>query len=346
MPPVSIHHLITSLQGGGTEYFLWQMLRHAPAGLQQEVFFLKKDGIFGQRIRALGIPVQQISIPALFLRWKKQRPDILHTCLFRAHQVGRVLGQWSGIPRIVSSQRSIDGWASDWHQRLDAWTLHRCHRVIVNSHAAQRVVEKRLNGRTTPDIRHLPNAMDPDMPTRSDRAQVRHQLGLPVQAVVAGTLMRLHPEKGADQLLPLADVLLKRYPDLHLAIGGTGPLEKDLRRQSTDKPYASRLHWLGWVHQTSGFLSAIDRYIALSREESFSQALLEASALNVPWVSTPVGGVDELLEAGAAGREYRSFEQLAEEWNQPFPASRLDLQRFDAQDVSRRFYSLLSGGEG
>src|SRR5205814_568047 len=46
-----IRHLITSLEGGGTENFLYQILAHSPTGYDHEVLYLKKDGVIGDRIR-------------------------------------------------------------------------------------------------------------------------------------------------------------------------------------------------------------------------------------------------------------------------------------------------------
>src|SRR5262249_53352979 len=61
-----------------------------------------------------------------------------------------------------------------------------------------------------------------------------------------------------------------------------------------------------WQDDPVRFLSAIDFFWLLSREESFPQALLEASAAGLPWVAPDVGGVRELLDGGAAGLLYPS----------------------------------------
>jgi glycosyltransferase involved in cell wall biosynthesis len=298
-------HLITSLEGGGTENFLYQVISRSPAGHQHRVLYLKKNGVFGQRLRRIGISVEKAGMPwRLAAALGRERPDVLHTCLFRAHQLGRIFGERAGIPCIVSSQRSIDGWAGSWQQGLDAWTLPKCHLVVANSAAAQRLVEARRGSSPRPSVVRIENGIDMSAFSRQDRFAARLAYKLPLDALVGGTLMRLHSEKGADRLPALARELLSAKDRLHLIIGGIGPLAKKVQRETAGKPWSSRLHWIGWEDNTSRFLSAIDFFFSVSREESFPQTLLEASALGIPWIAPAVGGTEELRSVASAGVTY------------------------------------------
>jgi len=111
--------------------------------------------------------------------------------------------------------------------------------------------------------------------------------------------MRLHAEKGAEKIPAFARALLAADPRLILLVGGTGPQESRLKEETQD--LRGRLRWLGWQEDTVRFLSALDFFWLLSREESFPQALLEASAIGLPWLAPDVGGVHELTDSGACG---------------------------------------------
>jgi glycosyltransferase involved in cell wall biosynthesis len=293
-------HLITSLEGGGTENFLYQILAHSPARYKHRVFYLNRDGIVGKKIRPLGIPVERTN-PLDFYRFLRQKkPQVLHTCLYWASQTGRLVGRAAKIPLILSSQRSIDVWQKPWHRIIDRWTLPLCQAVVVNSAAAQRVVEERMGSKTArPRIFKVENGIDFDLFKPRDRDQAKRLYNLPTHAVVGGTLMRLHPEKGAEKIPPLAKALLQKHKALYLLIGGRGPLEDTLKRQTAE--LGDRIRWVGWQDDAVQFLSALDFFWLLSREESFSQALLEASGMGLPWFAPDVGGVRELVEAGACG---------------------------------------------
>ena len=111
--------------------------------------------------------------------------------------------------------------------------------------------------------------------------------------------MRLHAEKGAEKIPSFVEGLLQENRELTLIIGGEGPQESELKRKTHQ--WGNRVRWLGWQDNAVRFLSALDFFFLLSREESFPQALVEASSLGLPWIAPDVGGVQELLQAGASG---------------------------------------------
>jgi len=300
----SVLHLITSLGGGGTENFLFQLLSRTPPDFNHEIFYLGKDGVNGERIRRLGFPVQRVDhLYGFYRRLKTNPPDILHTCLYWGHQVGRVLGKAAGVSFIVSSHQSIDVWQKPWHGWIDRWTLPLCDVVDVNSDAAQHVLETRLRHAShRPRFVKVVNGVDFDRFQRQDIIHSRQALGIPTDALVGGTLMRLHAEKGAEKIPEFARRLLNANPKLILLIGGTGPMEANLKQETLE--LAPRLRWLGWQDDTARFLSSLDFFWLLSREESFPQALLEASAAGLPWMAPDVGGVHELSEGGACGKVF------------------------------------------
>jgi glycosyltransferase involved in cell wall biosynthesis len=303
---VKIVHLITSLHGGGTENFLFQILSRSPQNISHRVFFLKEEGVYAPKIRSLGIPVEPAGGALTFLkRLKENRPDVLHTCLYRAHQWGRVVGRLAGVPKIVSSQQSIDLWQKPWHRAADAFTLRFCDAVIANSRAAEALVKKRIGDVPRPQIFMIENGVEPATGREGKQSEIRSRYGIPADAVVGGSLMRLHFEKGADLIPAWAENVLTQWPALHLLVGGVGPLAQKLKASTANKPWSPRLHWLGWQEDRQTFLRALDFFWLLSREESFPQSLVEASSAGLPWIAPEIGGVPELLAAGATGFLYK-----------------------------------------
>jgi len=307
-----ILHLITSLEGGGTENFLYQILSASPSGFEHQVVFLKKDGVIGERIRRLGLPVIASGGPmSLTTLFEEFRPDILHTCLYSAHILGRCFGKMAHIPAIITSQRAIDIWQKPWQTLIDRWTLPLSDAVIVNSQAAGDVIRKRRGQRERPEIFTISNGIDLQRFQKGDRAAARSRYGLPADAIVGGTLMRLHREKGADFIPDFAQNLLQQQPRLHLLVGGVGPLADEIGGALKKSSHGSRVHLIGWEDDTPAFLSALDFFWSLSREESFPQTLVEASAMGLPWIAPDTGGVSQLIAQGAAGRTYPRLDLVA-----------------------------------
>jgi L-malate glycosyltransferase len=352
--PHTIVHLITSLGGGGTENFLYQVVSRAPTGCKTTVACLKTGGAVEERLRRLGADIRGTPTPWHVTRLLEEtKPDLLHTCLFWGNQIGRWAGRRTRVPRIVSSQRAIHIWEKPWHRILDRWTLPWCQAVIVNSLAAQALVNKRLEGRSkVPQIIRIPNGLDFARFAPAQRAEARQRFNLPPEAVVGGTMGRLHYEKGAEKIPALAKKLLREDPRLVLLVAGIGPLENQLKMKTREE--SKRIRFVGWQEDAVSFLNSLDFFWLLSREESFPQALLEASGMALPWAAPDIGDVAELKKSGAAGILYpvndvaaaaqvcRELVTHLPEWSRKAAAARPALEAIYSLDrMSAAFYGFL-----
>lgn len=114
---------------------------------------------------------------------------------------------------------------------------------------------------------------------------------------------RLVGAKGQHLLLEASAQLLERGLLHHLTLVGTGPDEASLRER------ASRLGIDEWVTFTGGLppeqvkeqLAHADLFVLPSFAEGIPVALMEAMAMEIPVLSTPVAGISELVESGVNG---------------------------------------------
>lgn len=63
----------------------------------------------------------------------------------------------------------------------------------------------------------------------------------------------------------------------------------------------SQIFFEGFCTDIAGRLRSMDALVCASTDESFPQAILEAMAMNIPVISTPVAGVPELIKDGYTG---------------------------------------------
>ena len=136
----------------------------------------------------------------------------------------------------------------------------------------------------------------------AERASVRRELGLPVDAPLVVSVSRLVPRKGMDTLIRSAARLGRTEPDLVVAIAGSG---RDRRRleglvASTGAP----VRLLGRVpaELLPGLYGAGDVFAMLCRsrwggleQEGFGIVFLEAAAAGVPQVAGESGGAAEAV---------------------------------------------------
>ncbi|WP_441248723.1 glycosyltransferase family 4 protein [Kitasatospora sp. McL0602] len=130
-------------------------------------------------------------------------------------------------------------------------------------------------------------------PPRSpeQRLKARAELGLPQH----GPLVAWVGAATAEKRLDLALEMLRRLPDLHLAVVG-----------EDQAPYpcpggAPRAHFLGRLADAAPLYRAADCLLLTSDSEGVPAQLIEAALAGLPAVATDVGWVRDLVQDGVTG---------------------------------------------
>ncbi|XZV65945.1 glycosyltransferase family 4 protein [Acinetobacter baumannii] len=129
--------------------------------------------------------------------------------------------------------------------------------------------------------------------------------------ITIGTVKTLKHVYGIDILIhALAKVyqLLKQQNNefvekIKFRIVGGGPDLQNLQQLACDLGIKDLITFVGRVeHQdVPEELGKLDVYVALSRQESFGVAVLEAQAMRLPVVVSNVGGLPEVVQSGKTG---------------------------------------------
>jgi glycosyltransferase involved in cell wall biosynthesis len=90
-------------------------------------------------------------------------------------------------------------------------------------------------------------------------------------------------------------------PRAHLVLVGEGELRANLEEQAKKLNVAEKVHFLGLRSDIPDVLGAVDAFVLSSDYEGNPLSVLEAMASGLPIVSTAVGGVPKLFEAGNEG---------------------------------------------
>lgn len=116
------------------------------------------------------------------------------------------------------------------------------------------------------------------------------------------TVARLHWIKGLDDLLN-ALAVLRRTHEATLDIVGDGPESEALRFRAVALGLGDAVHFAGAVgpDRVRAALEQSDAFVLTSLSEGISNAVLEAMALDLPVVSTDVGGMREVITDGVDG---------------------------------------------
>ena len=90
-------------------------------------------------------------------------------------------------------------------------------------------------------------------------------------------------------------------PRAHLVLVGEGDLRAELEEQAKKLNVAGKVHFLGLRSDIPDVLGAMDAFVLSSDYEGNPLSVLEAMASGLPIISTAVGGVPNLFEAGKEG---------------------------------------------
>lgn len=231
--------------------------------------------------------------------------------LIRRWQVATVVS-WNGttlfydlLPELASARDRPRLVAQLYHHR-GGWTAHHGPRTVraldahiaVNTAIASTLVEDHgAPPQRVVTIHHgVPTPPLPDAAERVRRLRERRdELGLPQDAVIVGSFIRLHRQKRPHDILRLA----RRLADTgtHFLLAGGGPLAAAIDSELARRPIAN-LTRLGLRSDPERLYDAINLCLMSSSYEGLPVFLLDGLARGLPCVATAVGDIPLLLADG------------------------------------------------
>lgn len=146
----------------------------------------------------------------------------------------------------------------------------------------------------------VPTGIDLSRFKPGDRAAARAATGFPGGASVVGIVATLRSWKGHRYLLQAFATM--RNPEAILAIVGDGPQREALEAQARTLGIASQVRFAGNQAEVAPWMQSFDVFVLPSyANEGVPQALMQAMACGIPVITTPVGSIDEIVEAGVTG---------------------------------------------
>ncbi|MBI2898909.1 MAG: glycosyltransferase [Planctomycetes bacterium] len=279
--------LITDLEIGGTERVLERLVTNLSPGFEPLVISMMGEGPIAERLRPR-VPVVELKMrgkldasvmPKAAATLREFRPDVLHTFLFHANVLGRIVGSLAPVPKTVCSLRTLEGKA--YHAPVQRFTWRGFDRVVCASRAVAEHARRRMGIRGARVIHN-------GVPLPSNRGGIKEELGL---APLVATSVRMAKGKGAREFVGLA----ARIPEAHFVLIGGGAEEADLRRIA-----GPNVRFAGWRDDAAALLVDADVFVHASRlGEGFPNAVAEAMAAGCAVVATDAGGTREVV--GDAG---------------------------------------------
>jgi glycosyltransferase involved in cell wall biosynthesis len=309
--------LLLSLQldQGGSERQLAEMAigldrgRYAP-----HVGTFRPQGMRADDLHNAGVPLLHFPVPSfrslasLKAAWRlaqfvrQNKIDLVHA--FDAPLTSFATGPLRLLTRaaVVGSQRNHRALTPEY-RRILRLTDRLVHRIVVNCEYVRRhliddegvppaLIKVCYNGL---DLARFP---DQPVPARPEVLQGARR--------VVGTLCRLRPEKDLTTLLSAFAGLEPARNNLRLAFVGSGTEREVLERQAADLRITEQCVFEPATANIGPWLRHMDVFVMPSRDEAFSNSIMEAMACGCAVVASNVGGNPELVTHEQTGLLFRA----------------------------------------
>ncbi|MDE2271591.1 MAG: glycosyltransferase [Xanthomonadaceae bacterium] len=254
-----------------------------------------KLGIQAERIACAG-RIDRATTRALREALNRHPGAIVHVHGYKgAFYVSRARAGNSDLPIVAT----LHGWVTTTRSlRLYRWLelrlLRRFQGVCIVSEAMRDSLIKA--GIDSERIHLIENGIDtarflPDVIPLS-----RAEFGIPADAFLYGSVMRLSTEKNPAGLIDAFAQVIKHAPQAWLAIVGEGPLRGSLEEHARELGVAERVRLLGSRDDPERFYPMLDCFVLPSLTEGLPLSLLEAMATTRPVICSDVGQIATVLD--------------------------------------------------
>lgn len=265
--------------------YMLQPARVLPCNEQVEVVWL------GGTKSILGIAKAYFKLVKVVRQFK---PDVLHSHMFHANLLSRLVTLVSNVQRLVCTAHNTN---EGGKLRMLAYRL--TDRLAdeftnVSEEAVKAFEQKKAAAVGRMLVTH--NGIDTQRFSFSPvaRQQLRSELGIQHSKVFIA-IGRFHEQKDYPNLLDAFSIVSTSQLDAHLLIVGDGELRPQLERKIEVLGLQARVTLLGIRNDIPELLSAADFFVLSSAWEGFGLVVAEAMACERVVIATDSGGVAEVV---------------------------------------------------
>jgi glycosyltransferase involved in cell wall biosynthesis len=274
-----------------------------------------------QDVRTAGIPLERsislladvVSLVRLFLLFRKEKPDIVHTHTPKAGLLGTVAALLARVPVRIFHLHGLAHQTSSGlkHKLIRASGLVSCRAAVrvlcVSDSIRNLAIEEHL---CPPDKIEVPHHGSIDgvdsagrfNPDAQDGAKCRRENGLSIDAFVVGYAGRFARDKGLTELVEAWRMVRGVLPSAHLLLAGKTDDRDPIPSTTLEFLRADpSVRLLGWTEDTPALYASVDLVVLPSYREGFPVSLMEAAAMGKAVVATDVAGCTDSVVRDVTG---------------------------------------------
>jgi len=309
--PLKLVHLTTSLKIGGAETLLVDLVDQLRNYNFEQKVISFYEGPHAERIRQLGVEVYHVKglfcryDPLFFLRLfiilARLKPDCLHSLLWSANFIGRLIAHLLGIP-IVCALHNNNDQNGKFRTCLDRLTVSSSDRFVAVSEEVKNSALRYIPSIRSSSVKIITNGIDA-LGCRDKAVQLkisRPALKLSSHHFVVGSVGRLVSLKNYSLLIDQLTSVVEHYSHVRFVLVGTGPEEEILREKIRQNNLNNNVIMI--INQPAlPYYLLFDCFILPSYKEGISMALLEAMSIGLPCIVGNHSPEHSVIKSGRNG---------------------------------------------
>ncbi|WP_250492548.1 glycosyltransferase [Caballeronia sp. GAWG1-1] len=312
---MKVLHIISSLDRGGAEAVLFQVVSHGrTSGIEHRVVCMRGEGYYTAKLLEQGIEVESLNCSrgrikphALLRLWSVMRafgPDVVQTWMYHADLIGGVLAYLTRFKPICWAvhHANLD---SDKNTRMTVRIAKMCgllsrfvpDRIVCCSKRGQAAHQQ--IGYDGSKFSWIPNGYDIERfsPDPRARAAQRQLWQVSDDTPLIGCVARWNPQKDHPNLFRAAAMLADNGVAFKLVLVGADmtSANADLLASLDAVGLRERVLLAGPSDDIPGVMNALDIHVLPSAGEAFPNVVAEAMACGTLSVNTDVGDVATIV---------------------------------------------------
>ncbi len=249
----------------------------------------------------------QEMLPRLVARCRAWQADLIHVNS-SVITLGNDLGAALHVPWVwhVRELQAHFGSVPDGGRRSYVRHMRRADAVIALSAAVRNELRDMAGYDLPVQVVHNGVFTDAQLQALAGRADERWSMTVPFTFVLVGVF---HPSKGQLQAVDALAAVRQRGVDARLVLVGDGDTAA-VRERIGILGLAPHITITGFVPDPLRYVGQAHCALTCSHHEAFGRATVEAMASGIPVIGHRSGGTPELIDEGATGLLYDTFDQL------------------------------------
>ncbi len=241
---------------------------------------------------------------------RRLQPQVVHTHSSKAGIIARYAAWHEHVPVVVHTIHGLPFHPYQSRTINTAWIMleraaaRRCHAIISVADAMTATALQNRIGRLE-QFHTIHSGMNtaPFLTPANTRAAARKILGIPLDRLVLGTIARLQPLKGHDDLLAITADLLAACPQLHFLWIGDGVFQPRFDQMIAAHGWQDRFTLTGLVPpaDVAELIPAMDILVHPSFREGLPRAVPQALLEGVPVIAYDCDGAREVCVSQRTG---------------------------------------------